>query len=495
MDLGGSEKALIASANLSGSGDSEVSGAWPLLGQGTANSAEKTPLRLIASIVALARSVREHLSDPQSSHRQIAVGFLSVSFFVFIGKFAGAAKEMVVAWRYGVGETIDAYVFVFNMVNWPIAVWFNVMSTVLIPLFVRLRAEDAVGLRVFRAELYGVTALAGAALAALVGALLSWTPFLAEASGLAPGATRIAHEIVWPLALCIPLALPISVLACETMAQRRHGNTLLEGVPALTLCFAVLLMGAWPAAALSYGTLAGFCAQFGIMLWYLSCFDSIPRLRIGFSAFAWRPFRGVIATIVVAQIVNTLAAVIDPFWGARLGEGVIAAMSYANRMLALLVGMGALAIGRAMLPVLSGLECGDGPQRYRLSRLWASGLFALGAVCAAVIWISAPLLVRLVFERGAFIAADTARVTEFLRWGLLQLPFYFGSLVWASQLNAARAYQLLFFGALGNLCVKVGGNEVASRLIGADGLYLATACMYCFSFIFYWFGARRMTER
>ncbi|CBL44180.1 hypothetical protein HDN1F_05970 [gamma proteobacterium HdN1] len=48
---------------------------------------------------------REHFENPTSQHRQIAVGFLWVSLFVFVGKLAGAAKEMVIAWRYGVSQT------------------------------------------------------------------------------------------------------------------------------------------------------------------------------------------------------------------------------------------------------------------------------------------------------------------------------------------------------------------------------------------------------
>jgi peptidoglycan biosynthesis protein MviN/MurJ (putative lipid II flippase) len=194
--------------------------------------------------------------------------------------------------------------------------------------------------------------------------------------------------------------------------------------------------------------------------------------------------------MAVAQAVQSVTSVLDPFWGARLGEGVISAMGYSNRFLGLLLGMGAVAIGRAMLPVFS-LLGRDAALRYRLCRQWALGLFALGVACAAAMWISAPLSVRLIFERGAFSAADTARVAELLRWGLLQLPFYFGGLVWVSLLSAARGYQLLFFAALGSLCVKFIGNEAASRFLGVDGLYLATACMYCFSFFFLWFLARR----
>src|SRR3546814_4132080 len=49
-----------------------------------------------------------------------------------------------------------------------------------------------------------------------------------------------------------------------------------------------------------------------------------------------------------------------------------------------------------------------------------------GAVVTAVGWLLAPWGVALLFERGAFTADDTVVVAQVLRWGLLQMPFYFG---------------------------------------------------------------------
>ena len=85
--------------------------------------------------------IKQHLHDPDSYHRRIAQGFLWVSAFVFIGKLAGAAKEMTIAWRYGVSEKVDAYVFLFNVLNWPNAVWYSVLAVVLVPLFASLTKD------------------------------------------------------------------------------------------------------------------------------------------------------------------------------------------------------------------------------------------------------------------------------------------------------------------------------------------------------------------
>ena len=63
---------------------------------------------------------------------------------MLIAKFAGAAKEMAVAWRYGVSATVDAYVFVFNLINMPVSIWFSVLTVVLIPIIAKYRISDRV---------------------------------------------------------------------------------------------------------------------------------------------------------------------------------------------------------------------------------------------------------------------------------------------------------------------------------------------------------------
>src|SRR5262245_15868394 len=105
--------------------------------------------------------IRRHWNNPASHDRRIATGFLWVASFVFVGKLAGAAKEMAIAWRYGVSETVDAYVFVFNLVTWPVSLWFGVLTVVLVPLVIRERHESPERLKRFRAELLTLNLLLG----------------------------------------------------------------------------------------------------------------------------------------------------------------------------------------------------------------------------------------------------------------------------------------------------------------------------------------------
>ena len=90
-----------------------------------------------------------------------------VALFVLLGSIARAGKEMAIAYRYGVSAEVDAYLFVFNLVNWPVGVWFSVLTLVLVPLAARMRQGAAPQLPRFRSELLGFALLLGLALAIL----------------------------------------------------------------------------------------------------------------------------------------------------------------------------------------------------------------------------------------------------------------------------------------------------------------------------------------
>ena len=100
-----------------------------------------------------ALGTRYRAADPQ--HAAILKGMLTVALFTLLGKLMSAAKEMAVAYRYGLAAEVDAYQFIYNLVSWPVAVWTSVLTAVLVPLAARLRTFDTHAIPHFRSELFG----------------------------------------------------------------------------------------------------------------------------------------------------------------------------------------------------------------------------------------------------------------------------------------------------------------------------------------------------
>jgi peptidoglycan biosynthesis protein MviN/MurJ (putative lipid II flippase) len=179
-----------------------------------------------------------------------------------------------------------------------------------------------------------------------------------------------------------------------------------------------------------------------------------------------------------------VTAPIDLAFAARLGEGAIATLGYANRIVGLIIGFGSVVVARALLPVLAGAAAdGEHALGSRQARQWAGLLVGLGVAAVAIGWPLAPTAVALVFERGAFNAGDSRAVAHALRFGLLQLPFVFGGLALVQWIAASGRYGVLLAVACLALVVKITMNLLLIHPLGLAGLMAATAAMYAVSFL------------
>ena len=185
-------------------------------------------------------AIISRLRNAHADHHAIARGMVVGALFVFLSKVIGAAKEMVIAWRYGVSEIVDAYLFIFNLVTWPVAVWFSVLVVVLVPLAAAIREREPHELRRFRGELLGLTLILGFLLWLLAEGGLPM--FLRSSiSGLSGSALTHALNTAPALSGLALLGMTISLLSAWVMAGGSHSNTLLEGVPALLIMTTLLL--------------------------------------------------------------------------------------------------------------------------------------------------------------------------------------------------------------------------------------------------------------
>ena len=435
------------------------------------------------------------LRDARSEHRAIAQGIAWVGIFVLIGKAVGAAKEMAIAYRYGVGAEVDAYLFVYNLVNWPVSVWFSVLTLVLVPLVARIAQGAPEDLPRFRSELLGLTFLLGLALA-----LLNWLgmPLLLHSSwaGLPDGTVALAAHIAPTLALLAPLGVVTSLFSAWMLAAGRHTNTLLEGVPALAILVVLLICSGGGIEPLVWGTLVGFALHSISLAWPLMRHGDIAAPRLTRSSPQWTPFWRGFGILLAGQALMSPIGIIDQFFAAHLGTGSIATLNYTNRVLSLILGLGGTAATRSMLPVFSNAYAqGDGRTNpYRIATQWMWLMFALGILAVIVGWWLAPWVVEILFQRGAFTAKNAGAVSEVLRYGMTQFPFYFAGLVLVSSLATQARYRAIAAIAGINLVIKVVGNFVMVPSFGLNGLVMSTTCMYFVSMVLCWLVVRRVTH-
>lgn len=416
-----------------------------------------------------------------------------VATYLVIAKALGAGREILLAAKFGTGEVMDAYLFVWNLANWPISVWLSTLTVVAVPLLVQSKVGPPGSSERFLRELALLSFAIGAGLAAVLVLTVYATPTMAPAL-FPPGTTRELTSIALPMSLLLPAGLVIGVFAARCISLERHTSTLAEGVPALVVILFVVGFQDTGSASLIWGTVIGFIAH-AVALAYI-----IPRTNLKIARTAgqsrsqlWAPFRSGFWAIVVGQLILSGTSVIDQFVAAHLGPGAISELGYANRVLALVIGLGTTAVARATLPVLSALQSSS--EIGRVAQWFAGLLFVIGAVAIVPLWLISPWIVGLLFERGAFGPRETEAVSDILKAGFLQIPFYFTSLIAVQALAARGQHNRILQIALLNVAVKVAGNLLFVQAYGPAGIMLGTAMMYASATVQAWYFVVRVERQ
>lgn len=413
---------------------------------------------------------------------------MRVAAFLLLGKAFGAFKEMAVAYRYGVSDAVDAYQFTMVMANWLPVTIVGALSVVLIPVLVRARRDARPDRVRFFGELNGIILAVGLILA--VALYLAWPYVLRVAgTGLSEPVRVMSHQLMWAFSPAALLTLLTGVSAARLRAHERHINTLLDSVPAVIILVWVLAAGSGhDIGPLLWGTLVGYTIQ---CVWQTSLAARVDgmwgRPRIGLTSAHWPDLVKAAGVMLIGQVAMSFVGPIDQYTAANLGANANATIGYASRLLSLLLGVGAASVGRAALPVLADIQSRGDAAHARVTALkWSVWMLAVGGAVTLFGWLLAPWGVAFLFERGAFTAQDTLVVAGVLRWGLLQMPFYFGVLILVQLLASQNRYRIMATIAVVNFIAKAVMNQVLAPIMGPSGIMLATSLMYCVSFICYW---------
>lgn len=435
-------------------------------------------------------------NEPSSETRpsldlHILRGTLWVLVFVLVAKFVGAGKEIAVAARYGTSAPVDAYLLLFRFYDLPVAVWTGALGITFIPLFFRLRESRAVFDR-FRSELIGATIVAGVVLWLIAFVAMPLWLDSAAAGMLPVEVNRIARTMAGPLAFIVPLGLLMAIAFARLIAAERRSVNLLEGVPAAVLLVVLIVFPAGEGGPLVWGTVAGYAAALLALLVTQSRIEPLPRPSLRFQSPLWGDFIRVSLVVGASGFLLSMTTVVDQLMVAHLGTAAIATLGYATRILSLATSIGATAIARVILPVLSDVETTDSARARQIAKRWALVSLAMGIVAVGVGWVLSPIVVRVMFERGAFTPDDTVAVVEVLRFGLLQLPFVFAGGVLAQLWAARRSYAAFLYVNAFVVALKLVANVLLIDTFGINGAMIGTAIMYaaCFA-VLWWYVPRR----
>jgi putative peptidoglycan lipid II flippase len=355
--------------------------------------------------------------------------FLTVFSGTLASRLLGFARDSMIAALLGTGAVADAFLVAFQLVNVVRRLLSEgALNAALVPVWLRLRdTEGETFAARFAGRVLGTISAVMIALAALIGLLM---PVIMTV--LAPGfAGRDALQFtVSDARLMLPylaFAGPVTVMLALASAQSRFVMTafspLLFNIALIAVMIALIIaqQDAARAALVLAATVgaAGFL-QLSILVFRRGDKVATP-LRISFDAemrgFLARAFPGMAAS-AAPQLLIVAGAMI-----ASASPSAVSWLYFANRLIELPLGMVGVAMGTVLIPELTrALRAGETSAiAHAESRaLELAVALALPATLGLIV-LSEPI-VRLLFEHGAFTAADTTATAQALIWLALGLP-------------------------------------------------------------------------
>jgi len=349
------------------------------------------------------------------------------------------------------------------------------LTLVLIPLEARIRRESPQQLAGFRAQLLGATVILGvviAGIARLVMPVVLTSPAVGLPANTVGFALQALPFLCW---FALPGVL-VSLYSTWMMSNGSNANTLLEGVPALAICLAALVSGG--IGSLVWGTVLGVGLQAVCVAWPRVVSGDVRAPAFRGDSPAWQWFTKGFATLLVGQAIFGVTTLVDQFFAAGLGEGAISSLSYAARLVSMVNAVVSIAVTRSTLPAFARVAVDDPRRLRRVALRWASLLLFVGVAVVVIGWPLAPWVVRMLFEHGTFNASDSNSVATLLRFGLLQLPFFFPSLVLVSLHSSRGGYRILALSGLLGLIVKVVSTWLLIKPFGLNALMMSAAITY-----------------
>jgi putative peptidoglycan lipid II flippase len=256
-------------------------------------------------------------------------------------------------------------------------------------------------------------------------------------------------------------------------------------IPIAIAAFLFVRAPTWRIYTLVFGSLVGVTAELavnGYAVWRLGI-SLVPRWH-GLDSHLRQVLAQSVPAAAAAMLMGS-TIVVDQSMAAMLGSGAVSALNYANRLPAMLFGVGATSLSIAAFPALSRLSANN---------QWSSVRGVLSSYTRIILVLTLPVviiliiysepLVKMLYQRGAFTGDTTHFVAGVQSILFLEVPFYGLCVLCASAVCALKRNNILLWGTVICVVVNVVLNYVFMTFLGLRGIALSTVAVYVISFIY-----------
>jgi putative peptidoglycan lipid II flippase len=356
---------------------------------------------------------------------------LTVGGYTLLSRLTGFMRDIMLAAILGAGPTADAFFVAFRLPNHFRAIFAEgAFNAAFIPAYARIRTQEGekaaakFGDRIFT--------LLFASQVVLLALALIFTPQVIEV--LAPGFSREPHQFALAVSLTrvtFPYLLLITLVtlwggilnALHRFAAPAAAPILLNLTMMATLACAAFFPGAGYAAA--WGVLISGVLQAALVggdTFYAGVMTFFRSLRLDSDV---RRFFTALIPATIGSAGTQLALFADTIIASFLSAGAISALYYADRIDQLPIGVIGIAVGTVLVPEMTHRLAAGDEAGARSAQNHAIEFALLLAIPCVVGFLVVPgLIMRALFMRGAFTAADAhAAAMTLMAYTIGLVPF------------------------------------------------------------------------
>ncbi|AFZ14313.1 virulence factor MVIN family protein [Crinalium epipsammum PCC 9333] len=421
-----------------------------------------------------------------SVNRQIFGAAIIVAIGTAFVKVLTVGKELVVAWKFGTGDAIDAFLIALIVPSFIINVVAGSFNAALIPTYIKVRDHEG---REASQRLFSTVMVwsLGLLVITTVLMLLSAPLYLPQiASGFSPEKLDLTFQLFFMMSPVV-LVNGIQVIwgAVLNAGERFALVALVPTItPTITVLF-LLLGQSWGSFALAAGIVCGSMMELVILGVVLKRqgISLLPRWY-GLDANV-RQVAGQYAPMIAGALLMSSTNIVDQAMAAMLLPGSVAALNYGNRVIAFPMALISTGLSTAIIPYYSKMIATENWTGVRDTlKHYLLSIFKITVPLTCFFFFFSNQIISILFKRGSFSVEDVHVVTQVQAFFCLQMPFYVGGILLVRLISAIRYNHILMWAAVVNLISNVSLNYLFVKYWGVAGIALSTSCVYLISFMF-----------
>lgn len=432
--------------------------------------------------------------DDQLNKKNKLVGKALVMFVVMIiSKILGFSRDILLTYKFGTSEIIDAYTVAITLPSVLFAVFVSGLSHTYLPYYTRCETNKK------KQELFSNTIIIFSLLSMLVAFgcffLRDWI-----ASALAPGFDADRHDIcvsfigivIWMFPFFVVFTLMSAQL--QTKEDFNAANICDFLIVNIVIIISILLASPEKPYILVFGYVFSMilaCIALGIYFIKHSGVRIIPNKDNALNDF----IELIIISIPVglSYMVNQINSVTDSVFSSTFSTGVTSGLNYANKLQSFFL---SLTISVFMTIVFPRLNVFFAEKRFKDGLYYIKKGIAISSILsipfAVFTGVFARDIVISLFQRGAFNANSTTITAGCLALYSIGIPFYAYVEIGSHTLTALLRQKMILKNTSIAVFFNIISDLVLMEILGYVGLSLATSFSGVLLFVLYFRDIRKI---